>query len=534
MSSIIGQTLAGYYRVDAFVGRGGMAEVYKVWDTRRAVHLAMKLLRDDLAEDRVFLRRFRREAQTLAKLQHPNIVRLYGLEQDGDLAFMLMDFVEGVSLRKEIFRTAAPFTPARVMEIMRPICSALHYAHQLGMVHCDIKPGNILIDSKGHVLVTDFGIARMTDASTATMVGAGTPAYMAPEQARGENPSPQSDIYALGVTLFEMLSGGERPFTGERAQTTGTTREKVRWEQMHLAPPALRQFNKSISPDLEALVLRCMEKDPKRRFASALELLNALSAILGGKPATPVAAAPARREAAQPQAVMAPPVVAPPFGAPAPARKDRRRLLVFGIVGSLIVVVGVVFGVALLGGWFSPGVGPQSPGGVSPSEPPTLQPSLPTATSVPEWPTPTTEPRQFPSFVPEKNTSVYVHGEDQILSRDEFIVIHTCWIADTADLVEEYIAAVEISATWDGFALPSVEDKWGPVDQWRDFDEDGDMEFGACWEYPIGYLDPGTYVAEHAAHLGWTITDGLDADGDGQEDLFSGTVQAMVRITIVE
>ncbi|MGD8555472.1 MAG: serine/threonine-protein kinase, partial [Anaerolineales bacterium] len=395
MSSIIGQTLAGNYRVDAFVGRGGMAEVYKVWDNRRAVYLAMKLLRDDLAEDRVFLRRFRREAQTLAKLQHPNIVRTYGLEQDGELAFMLMDFVEGVSLRKEIFRTAAPFSPARVMEIMRPVCSALHYAHQLGMVHCDIKPGNILIDTKGHVLVMDFGIARMTDASTATMVGAGTPAYMAPEQARGENPSPQSDIYALGVTIFEMLSGGERPFTGERAQTTGTTREKVRWEQMHLAPPSLRQFNKSISPDLEALVLRCMEKDPKRRYASALELLNALIAILGGRPAAPIAA-PARREVARPQAVVAPPAVAPPIGAPAPAKPDRRKLLVIGVVGSLVVVAGLVCGVAMLNGWFSPSVGPLSPGGDSPSAPQTLQPSLPTETPVPLWPTPTVEQMQFP------------------------------------------------------------------------------------------------------------------------------------------
>jgi tRNA A-37 threonylcarbamoyl transferase component Bud32 len=533
MSSIIGQTLAGNYRVDAFVGRGGMAEVYKVWDNRRAVYLAMKLLRDDLAEDRVFLRRFRREAQTLAKLQHPNIVRMYGLEQDGELAFMLMDFVEGVSLRKEVFRTAAPFSPARVMEIMRPVCSALHYAHQLGMVHCDIKPGNILIDSKGLVLVTDFGIARMTDASTATMVGAGTPAYMAPEQARGDNPSPQSDIYALGVTLFEMLSGGERPFTGERAQTTGTTREKVRWEQMHLAPPTLRQFNKSISPDLEALVLRCMEKDPKLRYASALELLNALSAILGGKPAAPIAA-PARREAARPQAVVAPPVVAPPVGAPAPAKPDRRKLLLIGIAGSLVVVAGLVCGAAVLGGWFSPAVGPQSPGGDSPTVPQTLQPSLPTETPAPAWPTATMEPRQFPSSVPDKHTSVYVHGEDQVLSRDEFIVIHTCWIADTADLVEDYIAAVEISATWDGFALPSVEEKWDRIEQWRDFDEDGDMEYGACWEYPIGDLDPGTYVVEYAAHLGWTITDGLDGDGDGQEDYFSGTEQTTVRITIVE
>jgi serine/threonine-protein kinase len=278
---LIGKTLLGRYRVESFVGRGGMAEVYKVWDSTRSAYLAMKFLRDDLAEDRIFLRRFKREAQTLSKLQHPNIVRFYGLKQDDDLAFMLMDFVEGSTLRKEIFRAKRPFSPQRVLEIMRPVCSALHYAHQMGMVHCDAKPGNIMIESSGKVLVTDFGIARMTDAATATMVGMGTPAYMAPEQVQGKDPSPQTDIYALGVVLFEMLTGGERPFTGELAETTGSTSEKVRWEQMHLQPPSLKKWNPNITPELEEFVLRCLAKDPTERYGSVLELLNALEAALG-------------------------------------------------------------------------------------------------------------------------------------------------------------------------------------------------------------------------------------------------------------
>ena len=282
MPDLIGQILSNRYRIDASIGRGGMAEVYKVWDQRRAAYLAMKILNEDLAEDNVFLRRFKREAQTLARLQHPNIVRFYGLEEDGDLAFLLMDYIEGSTLRKEIHRLKGqPFPVQRILEIMRPVCSALHYAHQSGFVHCDVKPANIMIQTNGTVLVSDFGIARMSEAATATLVGAGTPAYMAPEQARGEDPTPQTDIYALGVVLFEMLTGGERPFTGENARTTGGTSEKIRWEQMKLEPPSPRKYNPAISPQLEEIVLRCLNKNPAARYSNTLELLTALDAAVG-------------------------------------------------------------------------------------------------------------------------------------------------------------------------------------------------------------------------------------------------------------
>ena len=275
MADLIGKTLAKRYRVDESVGRGGMAEVYKVWDMRRSTFLAMKLLHADLALDRVFLRRFQREAQTLARLQHPNIVRFYGMEQDDRLVFMLMDYIEGESLKIKIFDANGPMPPEQVLVIMRAMCQALHYAHSEGYVHSDVKPGNILIDKTGRVMLSDFGVARMTEAATATMVGAGTPAYMSPEQARGENPTPESDIYSLGIVLFEMLTG-ERPFTGEHAKTGGSTGEKVRWEQKNLRPPSPRKFNPQISTELEAVVLRALEKDPRQRFDSALSLLQAL------------------------------------------------------------------------------------------------------------------------------------------------------------------------------------------------------------------------------------------------------------------
>ena len=276
MPNLVGQTIANRYRVDDFLGRGCMAEVYKVWDNRRMTFLAMKLLFEDLALDKVFIRRFRREANTLAKLQHPNIVRVYGLEQDGRKAFILMDYISGESLKHKIFDVDDAIEVTSVRTVMMAICAALSYAHSEGYVHCDLKPSNILFDQSGKPMLADFGIARMTDAATATMVGMGTPAYMAPEQVKGLDPVPQTDIYAVGVTLFEMLTGGERPFIGERATVTGTTSAKVRWEQVNLPPPSPREYNPEMSTELETVVLTCLAKRPQDRYQTPLDLLNAL------------------------------------------------------------------------------------------------------------------------------------------------------------------------------------------------------------------------------------------------------------------
>lgn len=277
MTVHIGEKLKNRYRVDAFIGRGGMAEVYRVWDLQRGVPLAMKVLREDLAEDIVFLRRFEREAKNLTRLQHPNIVRCYGLEREEHIAYMLMDYIDGWTLRSEIFDAHGPLPMNRILEIMRPICSALNYAHQMGMVHCDVKSANIMISKKGMVYLTDFGIARGMDATTSTMVGIGTPAYMAPELIKGRDPTPQTDIYALGVVLYEMLTGGERPFTGERAAITGTTADKVRWEQLKLTPFSPAQFNSMITPKLEEIVLICLAKNISKRYASASDVADELS-----------------------------------------------------------------------------------------------------------------------------------------------------------------------------------------------------------------------------------------------------------------
>lgn len=277
MADIIGQTLLNRYRIIELLGHGGMAQVYKVWDQQRTVFLAMKILHDDLARDKIFLRRFAREAQILNELQHPHIVRFYGLEQEGLQAFLLMDYVQGSALRDEIFQLSNPMSGQRILEIMRPVCSALNYAHQMGLIHCDVKPANIMLHENGNIFVADFGIARLIENSTTTtMSGAGTPAYMSPEQAIGHNPVAQSDIYSLGIVIYEMVTGGERPFTGEHALTGGSTAEKMRWEHLQVKPPSPREYNPNLSPQLEAIVLKCLEKNPVQRYATTMELLGEL------------------------------------------------------------------------------------------------------------------------------------------------------------------------------------------------------------------------------------------------------------------
>ncbi len=276
MTELIGKTITGRYSVISFLGSGGMSTVYKVWDNMRSVNLAMKVLQADLAEDKVFLQRFKQEAQILAILQHPNIVRFYGIGESENLVFMLMEYVEGTTLRQEIFGAKKPLTNERILEIMKPTCTALHYAHSLGFVHLDIKPANIMINKSGNLFISDFGISRLTESTIGTFVGAGTPAYMSPEQIMGENPTPQSDIYALGIALFEMLTGGERPFTGENAKVTGTTSEKIRWEQLHLSPPRPSAFNPTVMANIDVIVLKCLEKIPSNRYSSTIDLLSDL------------------------------------------------------------------------------------------------------------------------------------------------------------------------------------------------------------------------------------------------------------------
>jgi serine/threonine protein kinase len=337
MSNLTGQVLLQRYRVDEFIGRGAMADVYKVWDEQRATHLAMKLLREDLAMDTIFLRRFRREAQALAHLQHPNIVRFYGLEEDDLLAFILMDYIEGTTLQQEIRAARRPLPLGRVLEVMRPVCSALHFAHRQGLIHCDIKPSNIMTHNNGTILIADFGLAHMTEAAATStlLLGGGTFGYMAPEQARGEKPTAQTDIYALGIVLFEMLTGGERPFTGEASGHAGTARENVLWEQLNLAAPSPRRWNPDIGDELVQIVQTCLSATPAGRYTSTLELLDALESAIPTDQALIAALPVAIASWGSPST----PIV-PPGGSQPIKRRSWRMPLAVGAIALIALLAG--------------------------------------------------------------------------------------------------------------------------------------------------------------------------------------------------
>ncbi len=354
-----------------------MAEVYKAWDAWRNYHVAIKVMREDLAEDFEFLELFRREASALKALSHINIVRFYSFEREGRLAFIVMDFVEGSSLRGRIFDAEGqPLTLDDFASVMRQVCAALHYAHGENVLHRDIKPGNIMIRPNGQVLIADFGIAKAADAATATTVMPGTPAYMSPEQCRSELLDERTDVYSLGIMAYEMLAG-RRPFRGQSTESgSGSTRERIRWEQINLPPPPLRQFNPAISVELEKMVLKALAKERDARWRTPLAFWQALQGTLQSlgiaaenvviasptlAPAKPVSAGAPLGDASPPVPLAgaaqpgARPPAAPP-GAKVPSEtwqtgeqgRDRGVLVLAGAVAVLAIVVAAVIFYAVM------------------------------------------------------------------------------------------------------------------------------------------------------------------------------------------
>ena len=325
MADLVGQTLLGRYRIDEFLGRGGMAEVYRAWDAERSVYVALKVLNEDLAEDYVFVRRFAREARALELLQHPHIVRFFGFEEAGSLAFLVMEYIDGVTLRRQLRLLGRSLALPEALAVLQPVCSALHYAHEMGIYHCDVKPANIFIERGGRVVLGDFGIARLSESVTVTFSTPGTPAYMAPEQCRGEELDARTDIYGLGVTTYEMLTL-DRPFKGDTDGTTGSRGERVWWEQMQVPPPRPGSVNPKIPAAAEAAILRALEKGSARRQQRVLEFYEELSS----------------GEAVQP-ATMLPQIVEPPLSAVSPdsMQGSRIRQLLGGLGNRTVVAAGI-------------------------------------------------------------------------------------------------------------------------------------------------------------------------------------------------
>ena len=263
-----GTVIDGRYRVISRVGSGGMAEVYCAEDTQLGRRVAVKLLHERFAQDEEFVERFRREASSAASLSHANIVNVYDRGQWGGTYYIAMEYLDGRSL-DSIVREEAPLAPARAIELTEQVLRAARFAHRHGVVHRDLKPHNVIIDEEGRVKVTDFGIAR-AGASEITQTGSimGTARYLSPEQAQGHTVSPRSDLYAIGIMLYELLTGTV-PFEGDSV---------VAIALRHLSEPPRPPSSlvPTISANLDAIVMRALAKRPEARFSDADEFLAAL------------------------------------------------------------------------------------------------------------------------------------------------------------------------------------------------------------------------------------------------------------------
>jgi len=322
--------LNGRYRLLEVIGEGGMATVYRALDTRLGRTVAIKVLHPQFARDEPFLQRFQQEAEFAASLgAHPNIVAIYDIGEDGPTRFIVMELVEGPTL-KELIRERAPFPVGEAFSIGQQVASALDFAHKRGLVHRDVKPQNIMVTPEGVAKVTDFGIARSLSASQLTRTGMviGTAHYFSPEQAQGKGVTPASDIYSLGIILYEMLTG-HLPFDADNAVG-------VAMQHLHSEPPSPWDYNPSLPTRPVATVLRALEKDPERRYRDAAELAAALASAspteltAGTTMVTPIVSQPTRERTAVYEAVRPVSTEVAPRRVIASPPPPARRWLPFG------------------------------------------------------------------------------------------------------------------------------------------------------------------------------------------------------------
>ncbi|WP_096550624.1 Stk1 family PASTA domain-containing Ser/Thr kinase [Ureibacillus thermosphaericus] len=268
-----GKRINDRYKVLELIGGGGMSYVYLAHDVILNRDVAIKVLRYDSTNEEESMRRFHREALSATSLMHPNIVSIYDIGEDGDMHYIVMEYVKGKTL-KQYIKENAPLSPARSVQIMKQLTSAISHAHENQIIHRDIKPQNILMDEAGNVKITDFGIATSLAATSYTKTNSviGTVHYLSPEQARGGIATKKSDIYALGIVLYELLTG-EVPFSGESAVS-------IALKHLQAETPSVRNFDASIPQSLENVILKATAKNPDHRYASVEEMAADLETVL--------------------------------------------------------------------------------------------------------------------------------------------------------------------------------------------------------------------------------------------------------------
>ncbi len=367
------------YEVGEVLGRGGMAEVHRGRDIRLGREVAIKVLRSDIARDPTFQARFRREAQAAASLNHPAIVAVYDTGEDsvaaGDVPYIVMEYVEGRTLR-DVLKDEGVMEVKAAMSYAADICAALDFSHRNGIVHRDVKPGNVMITPAGAVKVMDFGIARAVSDSSFTMTSTaaviGTAQYLSPEQARGESVDARSDVYSAGCLLFELVTGSP-PFSGDSPVA-------VAYQHVREDPRPPSTINAAVPPALDAVVLKAMSKNPANRYQSAAEMRTDLLRAVAGQrvEATPVMSDSDRTAMIAPATGTRYRAVPGPVPGPAPMPMDdaadeeesrRRRGVGFVILGvALLALAGAAVGLFLL-------LNSEDP---KPTEPTTVAVSVPT------------------------------------------------------------------------------------------------------------------------------------------------------------
>jgi eukaryotic-like serine/threonine-protein kinase len=340
--------IAARYEVGPLIGRGGMAEVYSAFDRTLGRSVALKVLHQGLAADHRAVARFRREARAVAALDHPNIVSIYDVGVDGETPFMVMELVDGEPLSTIVWRTG-PLAFERAVGIAAEVAAALAFAHDRGIVHRDVKPGNVMVGPSGNVKVLDFGIARALHWTPLTEGGPiqGTAEYVSPEQVRGLALDGRSDIYSLGIVLYEMLAG-HPPFRGDTAVA-------VAFRHLEEQPQPIRATRPRVPRAIEAIVMRCLAKKQRRRYQDAARLAEDLMAAADlCRPEAERPALPVTREVIPADTPLLPaPDATPSAGEVMPGRAERtksrsRKRTVVLVVATLVAVAILGAGASLL------------------------------------------------------------------------------------------------------------------------------------------------------------------------------------------